>query len=63
MTRCPVCGMNMEDRMGRKVVYKGRTYQVATDVCKERFEADPAKYAVSDHTPDGQEVTHDHGCC
>ena len=44
-TRCPVCGMGIDEKSARKVEYNGQTYLVASDDCKARFQADPARYA------------------
>ena len=66
-TRCPVCGMGIDEKSARKVEYKGQTYFVASEDCKVRFQADPAKYigrtteagSTSQHSHHGGE----HGCC
>ncbi len=42
--------MEIEERSAKKVDYNGQTYFVASDDCKRRFLADPAKYTgMSEH--------------
>lgn len=62
MRTCPVCGMEIEERSAKKIDYNGQTYFVASDDCKRRFLADPAKYTgMSEHA--GHQHGHKHGCC
>jgi len=59
--------MQIDEKSAKKVEYKGQTYFVASDDCKVRFQADPAKYAdkiiekgsTSSHGHHGG----GHGCC
>ena len=53
----PVCGMEVDGKRasaaGRTAVHAGHTYYFCADECKQKFEADPAKYleAGHDHAP------------
>ncbi len=53
----PVCGMEVDGKKaaaaGRTAVHAGHTYYFCADECKQKFEADPAKYleAGHDHAP------------
>ncbi len=64
-TRCPVCGMGIDEKSPEKVEYKGQTYLVASDDCKSRFLADPEKYTAKAKESDSQHSHHGggHGCC
>jgi multidrug efflux pump subunit AcrA (membrane-fusion protein)/YHS domain-containing protein len=45
----PVCGMDVDEKKaaaGRKSEYNGTTYYFCSDDCKQKFDKDPAKYAV-----------------
>jgi Cu+-exporting ATPase len=65
--KCPVCGMEIDERSARKVEYNGQTYFVASEDCKARFQADPAKYAgkAAESGPTSSHGHHGggHGCC
>lgn len=63
MTSCPVCGMEIEEKSAKKVLYNGQTYFVATDDCKKRFQADPTKYAAMSEPSRHQQHSDKHGCC
>jgi uncharacterized membrane protein YraQ (UPF0718 family)/YHS domain-containing protein len=44
----PVCGMQVQTANApARTRYKGRTYYFCADRCRERFEADPARFAPS----------------
>jgi Cu+-exporting ATPase len=44
----PVCGMEVtEDSATGKSDHKGETYYFCSTECKERFDLDPAEYAIS----------------
>ena len=65
--KCPVCGMEIDEKSARKVEYNGITYLVESDDCKARFQADPARYAAK-VTKSGSTSSHGHhggrhGCC
>ena len=65
--RCPVCGMEIDEKSAKRVEYKGQTYFVASDDCKARFQADPVKY-TSKAMQSGSQDEHSHhgggqGCC
>ena len=66
-TRCPVCGMAIDEKSAKSVVYAGQTYLVASDDCKTRFLMDPAKYAgkAADSSLASSHGHHcgGHGCC
>jgi YHS domain-containing protein len=44
----PVCGMGVDparaSSAGRVSEYRGKTYYFCADMCKRRFDADPAKF-------------------
>lgn len=48
-TRDPICGMEVDEERaaaeGRRSEYEGATYYFCADACKERFDAEPARYA------------------
>ncbi len=42
-----VCGMQVDPaKAAGKSEYNGKTYYFCSNVCKTRFDADPAKYAA-----------------
>jgi YHS domain-containing protein len=45
-TACPVSGEDLGGEMGEpvKVTYKGRTVKLCCNMCKPKFEKEPAKY-------------------
>jgi Cu+-exporting ATPase len=47
MDKDPVCGMvvSRSDVAGQSQ-YQGKTYSFCSPSCKERFDADPARYAL-----------------
>ena len=65
--KCPVCGMEIDEKSAKRVEYKGQTYFVASDDCKARFQADPVKYTAKAMQSGSQdEHSHHsggHGCC
>ena len=65
--KCPVCGMEIDEKSAKRVEYKGQTYFVASDDCKARFQADPVKYTAK-AMQSGSQDQHSHhrgghGCC
>jgi uncharacterized membrane protein YraQ (UPF0718 family)/YHS domain-containing protein len=45
----PVCGMQVQTATApARTTYRGRTYNFCADRCRERFEADPLRYAGSE---------------
>ena len=40
----PVCGMTVKPTTKHRATYQGREYLFCNPRCKEKFEADPAKY-------------------
>mgnify|MGYP003938173957 CR=1 FL=1 len=53
--------MQIDEKSAIKVVYDGRQYLVASERCRARFDADPAKFAAIDqHASQHQ---HKRGCC
>ena len=41
----PVCGMEVSRTTAiAEYVYKGKTYYVCANICRDAFEADPEKY-------------------
>jgi len=57
--------MKIDENTAKEVVYNGRPYLVASDDCKDRFDANPAKYVgpASQSQQDQQQHQHKHGCC
>ncbi len=64
----PVCGMRVKPDGPHFTEHEGRTYRFCSPGCKEKFDADPAKYAAAAETlrdpvcgmtvqPDGPHVT------
>jgi len=49
----PVCGMavSRSDVSGESE-YQGKPYYFCSPACKERFDADPARFALSKRRPD-----------
>ncbi len=43
----PVCGMKIDAgrAKGGNATYQGETYDFCSDECREKFEANPARYA------------------
>ncbi len=63
--RCPVCGMQIDEKTARIVEYQGQAYVVASDDCKAKFQANPEKYTGKAVESAGQHSHHGggHGCC
>jgi uncharacterized protein len=51
----PVCGMTVDQKTALRSEWEGRTYYFCSPGCKERFEADPARY-----TDGARELGHAH---
>jgi len=48
----PVCGMKVDPHTAKhRAQYAGRTYYFCSARCREKFEADPARYLEKDKTP------------
>jgi P-type Cu+ transporter len=45
MATDPVCGMQVDEATSEKTTYQGKTYYFCAAECKQKFNADPAKYA------------------
>ena len=43
----PVCGMKVDPATAKASVYAGRTYYFCSPACRDKFEAEPAKYPES----------------
>ena len=44
----PICGMEVnEENAAGKSEYKEVTYYFCSSICKDQFDLDPAKYAIS----------------
>lgn len=44
-----VCGMEVDEKTGKwKSEYKGKTYYFCGTMCKQEFDENPTKYAVSE---------------
>jgi Cu+-exporting ATPase len=49
----PVCGMTVSrSDVSGESVYQGKPYYFCSPGCKERFDADPAHYAIFTRRPD-----------
>ena len=57
MLDCPVCGQRVDPANARTSVFDGVTYYLRCAHCKERFDADPARYVIN-----GPPSTHGGGC-
>lgn len=44
MTKCQVCGMEVDERSAPHAEHEGQTYHFCGESCKERFAQDPKKY-------------------
>lgn len=45
MVKCPVCGMDVDDKKAKKFVqYEGQTYYFCASGCKSLFEHDPMHF-------------------
>jgi len=45
MAKDPVCGMEVdEEKAPAKMEYKNKMYYFCCNICKEKFEKEPAKY-------------------
>lgn len=48
MIKDPVCGMALSENTAKeKLVYQGRTHYFCSILCKQMFEREPDKYALS----------------
>ena len=41
----PLCGMDVDASMGRMETSQGKDYAFCSDACRDKFRADPARYA------------------
>lgn len=48
----PVCGMSIDPNTGYGMVHAGRLYRFCSRDCMDKFEADPARYAVGSQLED-----------
>lgn len=46
MTRCPVCGMNVDLSTAPQAEYKGNTYSFCSEGCKTEFERNPERFTT-----------------
>jgi YHS domain-containing protein len=44
MTKCPVCGMMVDENTAPNSEYKGETYYFMNPIHKDMFDKDPEKY-------------------
>jgi len=44
MTKDPVCGMPVDEKIAAKSEYDGRTYYFCSNSCKSDFDSNPAQY-------------------
>lgn len=45
MAKCPVCGMDVDDKTAKNFLqYQGQTYYFCAPGCKSLFERDPARF-------------------
>lgn len=48
MTKDPVCGMQIDKlKAAHRIEYQGVVYYLCSDDCRQKFDADPDKYAGS----------------
>ncbi len=54
MTRCPVCGMMVDEATAPSTEYEGKTYYFHKPVHKDMFDKDPGKFLskLSDQSQD-----------
>ena len=46
MAKDPVCGMTVDEKSAKfKSEHMGKTYYFCSAMCKQRFDANPTKYA------------------
>jgi len=61
-TNDPVCGMAVDrDKSTAASVYRGQTYYFCSASCRDKFEKEPAKYAVAPARDEHQHGGHHHG--
>ena len=53
----PVCGMTVAPATAKASVHGGRTYYFCSPLCREKFEAEPAKYLARSHAPGNAGMT------
>jgi P-type Cu+ transporter len=47
MDKDPVCGMTVsKDDVGGQTAYQGKTYSFCSPACKQRFDAEPARFLL-----------------
>lgn len=46
MAKDPVCGMTVDEADAPSSEYNGETVYFCAEVCKKKFDADPASYAA-----------------
>jgi len=52
MTTDPVCGMRIDEKTApAKATYSGTTYYFCSNECKDKFNANPQKYAQQAQQP------------
>ena len=56
MTIDPVCGMTVEDsESALRTTHRVRSYVFCSTACRDRFTADPDRYAGIDSDPDSRD--------
>ena len=45
MSKCPVCGMNVDERNAPSAQFQGTTYYFCSEECRQQFLKEPKKYA------------------
>lgn len=57
----PVCGMTVEPAKAKSSLFQGVAYYFCSNNCREKFEAEPSKYA-SQVKPPASDKEHRHAC-
>ena len=61
MLDCPVCGQRVDRTRAPMSTYQGVTYYLRCPHCKERFDADPARFLRNGPEPGNCEGAQHHG--
>lgn len=56
MTKCPVCGMMVDENTAPSLEYKGKTYYFMNPVHMANFEKDPEKFLGRDEMESGHDM-------
>ena len=56
----PVCGMTVDPSSAKPSLYDGQVYYFCAETCRQKFEADPARFIASSVPPEPMEPLHEH---